>query len=302
MRILWEQGSEVKPDRASEVGDNRCFTFMKTHSAMIPMAAILACCSLQGAERDLASYFQGLKGTFVLYDSAKGSYVRYNPSRAAERLSPCSTYKIPNSLIGLETGVVRDAAFVIPYDAKRDPRQPGWNPEWPRDHDLRSAFRFSVVWYYQEVARRIGAERMKKFVHQFGYGNEDISGGIDHFWLGRSLLISAEEQVAFLQRFYQERLGVSARTTGIVKDIMLADQGPGWKLSAKTGACRGDQSEAVVWYVGFVEKAGSVFYFALNLGGQDIEKLIPLRIEKAREILAGLGVIEESKKNDSSHK
>jgi beta-lactamase class D len=268
---------------------------MKSNSSMIWIAGFLACATGQAADRDLAPYFLGLKGTFVLYDSAKRSYVRYNPARAGERLSPCSTYKIPNSLIGLETGVVRDAAFVIPYDAKRDPQQPGWNPEWPRDHDLRSAFRFSVVWYYQEVARRVGAERMKNFVHQFGYGNEDTSGGIDRFWLGRSLLISADEQVAFLQRFYEDRLGVSARTTGIVKDIMLADQGAGWKLSAKTGACRGDKAEAVVWYVGFVEKAGNVFYFALNLGGQDMDKLIPLRITKAREILEGLGVIEARK-------
>src|SRR5512140_3209000 len=100
---------------------------MKINSALIVVAAALACTAAHAAERDLAPYFQGLKGTFVLYNSAKGTYTRYNPRRAAERLTPCSTYKIPNSLIGLETGVVRDAAFVIPYDAKRDPQQPGWN-------------------------------------------------------------------------------------------------------------------------------------------------------------------------------
>ncbi|HEY2017716.1 MAG TPA: penicillin-binding transpeptidase domain-containing protein, partial [Bryobacteraceae bacterium] len=195
----------------------------------------------EGAEPDLSPYFKGLKGTFVLYDSQKRTYVRYNRQRAAERLSPCSTFKIPNSLIGVETGVVADADFVIPYDSKRDPRQPDWNPEWPRDHDLRSAFRFSVVWYYQEVARRIGAERMSRFIHQFTYGNQDTSGGIDHFWLGSTLLISADEQVAFLQRLSEQRLGLSARTTDVVKGIMLADEGPGWRLRAKTGACRGDR-------------------------------------------------------------
>ncbi len=249
--------------------------------------------SIAGAdEPDLSLYFKGLNGTFVLYDAGTHRYTRYNPKRAAERFAPCSTYKIPNSLIGLETGVVTDAAFAIPYDPVRDPRQPDWPTEWPHDQTLRSAFRFSVVWYYQEVARRIGAERMTRFVHQFEYGNEDLSGGIDRFWLGNSLRISADEQVAFLQRMNEQRLKLSARTTEIVKDIMVADQGPGWVLRAKTGACRGSEPEGVVWYVGFVERTGDTFYFALNLGGTDLATMTPLRISKAREILTALHVLD----------
>ena len=48
----------------------------------------------------------------------------------------------------------------------------------------------SVVWYYQELARRVGPERMQKWVTAFRYGNEDISGGIDRFWLESALRIS----------------------------------------------------------------------------------------------------------------
>lgn len=264
---------------------------MNRYCVITLLAGVLAGDCAPAAAPDLSPYFKGLKGTFVLYDSRKQTYIRHNPQRAAERLPPCSTYKIPNSLIAVETGVVPDAGFVIPYDAQRDPQQPGWNPEWPRDHDLRSAFRFSVVWYYQEVARRIGSERMGQFVRQFEYGNQDLSGGIDRFWLGSSLRISADEQVAFLRRFYEGRLKVSPRSSAIVKDIMLAEEGADWRLSAKTGACQGNQAEAVVWYVGFVEKEGDVYYFALNLGGPDMGALAPLRISKTREILKGLGVI-----------
>jgi beta-lactamase class D len=250
---------------------------------------------IANAGTDLAPYFKGLNGTFVLYNSATRTYIRYNEARAAQRFSPCSTYKIPNSLIALETGVVPDAEFVIPYDANRDPRQPGWPSEWPRDHTLRSAFQFSVVWYYQEVARRIGMERMTRFVRQFQYGNQDVSAAIDRFWLGSSMRISADEQVAFLESFRHQRLNISTRTTDIVKEIMVADRGPGWVLRAKTGACRDDRAEGVVWYVGIIEKQDNTFYFAMNLGGPDLSALTPLRIAKAREILAALDVLGATK-------
>jgi beta-lactamase class D len=54
-------------------------------------------------------------------------------------------------------------------------------PDWNRDHTLASAIRFSVVWYFQEIARRIGAARMQRYVDAFQYGNRDLSGGVDRF-------------------------------------------------------------------------------------------------------------------------
>src|SRR5262245_13183914 len=51
--------------------------------------------------QDLSSFFKHTKGAFVLYDSKHNRYVRYNERRCRERFSPKSTFKIPNSLIGL---------------------------------------------------------------------------------------------------------------------------------------------------------------------------------------------------------
>ncbi|HLK68160.1 MAG TPA: penicillin-binding transpeptidase domain-containing protein [Bryobacteraceae bacterium] len=263
---------------------------MNRHGPIAGLFCMLLTSAAPAVAEDLSKYFAGLHGTFVLYDAQRHSYIRHNAARAAERFHPCSTYKIPNSLIAVETGVATDANFLIPYDARRDPQQPGWLLDWPRDHTLRSAFKYSVVWYYQEIARRTGRDRMERYVRQFQYGNQDISGAIDQFWLTGPLRISADEQVAFLQRLYEGKLGLAPRTTDIVKDIMVADQGPGWKLSAKTGAC-GTDDVPVVWYVGFVEKNGGLYYFALNLGGSPISQLAPLRITKTREILNGLGII-----------
>src|SRR4051794_29006526 len=130
--------------------------------------AVLASAAVHGASSPVVQ-------SFVLIDGHTGQSHVENESRARERFSPCSTFKIPNSLVALETAVVPDAAFTLQYDPKRDGPQ---NGAWSRDHDLRSALRNSVVWYYREVARRVGPERMKSYVARFDYGNRDISGGI----------------------------------------------------------------------------------------------------------------------------
>ena len=101
--------------------------------------------------QDLGAHFPGFRAAFVLRDVTGGRTVRHDPARAGTRTGPCSTFKIPNSLIGLETGVIKDASYVLKWDGVRRPRE-----EWNRDHDLRSAMRYSVVWYYQELARRVG--------------------------------------------------------------------------------------------------------------------------------------------------
>jgi beta-lactamase class D len=156
-----------------------------------------------------------LEGAFVVYDMKNDVFTRYNPARCKQRYSPFSTFKIPNSLIGLETGAIPDTSTVINWDRKKYPAQEYWQrdfPEWMDNQTMRTALRYSVVWYYRELAKRVGERDMKRYVDMFGYGNRDISGGIfgkntmDAFWLGSSLLISADEQVEFLRAFYTRQL------------------------------------------------------------------------------------------------
>ena len=107
---------------------------------------------------DLSTHFDGLEGAFVLYDQNAGTYLRHNPQRCALRLSPCSTFKIANTLIALDTNIATGADFVIPWDQQRDPEEPWWKElglDWAKNHTLETAFRNSVVWYYREIARRI---------------------------------------------------------------------------------------------------------------------------------------------------
>jgi len=223
---------------------------------------IVAVPLLVGSQRtpplpDLSAHFAGLNGTFVLLNGSTGEYVRYNRSRAAERFAPCSTFKIPHTAILLESGAAPDPTFTLKYDPAL--KQPS---NWAQDFDLDGAFKASALWYYQTLARRLGMPAEHQFVQRFQYGNADTSGGIDAtgnpFWVDGSLRISADEQVEFLRRFYEARLGLSKRTTRLTKEIMVAQDTSSWRLSAKTGACQPQGQETSNWYVGYVEKAGTV--------------------------------------------
>ena len=140
-------------------------------------------------------------------------------------------------------------------------------PVWSRDHTLASAFKNSVVWYYQTLAERLGLSEERRWLRQLQYGNQDVSGGLDSdidgpFWLDGSLRISANEQVEFLKRLNTVALGLSERTTRLTKEVIFVEETPAWRLSAKTGACNQEGSDVSLWYVGYVEKADSTYYFA----------------------------------------
>ena len=234
-------------------------------------------------------------GAFVLYDSKNKRYIRHTAARCRRRFTPASTFKIPNSLIGLETGVIRDAEFKISWDRQRYPNEgrPNIAPfnQWWQDHTLRSAMKYSVVWYYIELARQVGPQKMQRYLKQFRYGNTDPSGGIEQFWRNSSLQISADEQVDFLRKFYAGQLSVSNRSTRIVKDIILLEETADYRLSGKTGAAPSGNGGTFAWFVGYLERKGNVYFFALNMDGANYEAIRDERINLTRRILTELGYL-----------
>ena len=207
---------------------------------------------------ELGKFFREANGTFVLFDLNNNTYTRYNPVRSAERFLPASTFKIINSLIGLETGIIPDENYVIKWDGTRYDI-----PSWNQDHTLKSAISNSVVWYYQELARRVGQDQMQKNIDAINYGNQDISGSIDTFWLEGGLRISADEQVEMLRRFYNEDLPFSARSINIVKEILVLKKTDAYKLSGKTGSVQRVMPHTG-WFVGYLETNDNVYFFATN--------------------------------------
>lgn len=207
---------------------------------------------------DFKKYYDSLNldGTFALYDLNKEEYILYNEKEFEVGTTPASTFKICNSMIGLETGVIKDENFVIKWDGKKR-----WNENWNADTDLKTAYKNSTVWYYQELARRVGGAKMKYWLDKVQYGNADTTGGIDKFWLDGGLRISPEQQIVFLQQLYENRLPFSQRTMDITKQIMIAKDTVNFKLRAKTGwGFEGKKS--IGWYVGYVEANNDVYFFA----------------------------------------
>jgi beta-lactamase class D len=272
---------------------------MKTMRASLVLLIVLCCAKAEVSRaQDLSPFFKNTTGAFVLYDLKNDRYIRYNDERCRERFSPKSTFKIPNSLIGLDTGVIKDAGFVIPWNRQKYPPQDNWNAEpfihWAQDHTLRSAIKHSVVWYYRELALRVGRQRMKKYLGALKYGNQKITGPVDEFWLDNSLKISADEQVEFLKSFYAGKLPVSKRSIDIVKDILLLEQTPTYRLSAKTGGGSIAEGKIIGWFVGYVETGGNVYFFATNIEGPSYTAIRDKRIEITKQILASLGYLPKS--------
>ena len=222
--------------------------------------------SASGELIDLKQVFGQLEGTFVLLNLASGKTWQYAPERCDTQYAPCSTFKIPNTIIALETEVATGPDLRIPWDGTEQPIK-----TWNCDQTLRSAFAESCVWYFQEIARRIGKERMQKFVDLFGYGNRDISGGIDQFWLSSSLLISPNRQVDFLRRLKSGEIAVSSATLQLLFDLMLYSDKDGVIIRGKTGSAGDPKKQIAVagWYVGYVEYRDKNYAFATHIIGSD---------------------------------
>ncbi len=242
------------------------------------------------SQEDLEQVYKvhGVKGALIIYDQRADVTLVHNPARTEKQFLPASTFKIANSLIALETGVVKDEKEVFKWDGKKR-----FLDAWNRDHNLRGGMKYSVVWLYRELARRIGEERMQRWVNKIGYGNKDISGGIDKFWLEGGLRISPREQIAFLKKLYYNKLPFSRRTMDIVKELMVVDKGEKYVMRAKTGwAVRVDSQ--IGWYVGWLETGGNVYFFANNIDIVD-RKVNQARIKIVRDVFKKLGLLPKGK-------
>ncbi|WP_425220721.1 class D beta-lactamase [Pseudomonas sp.] len=221
----------------------------------------------RGSHLDSLFEAHDVQGTFVLFDPKQNLWVYHDEDRAKTQYLPASTFKIPNSLIALETQVASGPEFQLDWDSDKDPRASWWPASWTESHTLHTALQHSVVWYFQEIARQVGQERMQSYVDQFDYGNRDISGGIDQFWLTGDLRISAKQQIGFLERFYQGGLGASEANVDAVKQMLILEETPQYRLSGKTGwAGYGETDQPQLgWLVGYLERGEDVYFYAMNI-------------------------------------
>jgi beta-lactamase class D len=222
-------------------------------------------------ESVVSNAFAGREGTLVLIDSSSGAIRIFRPQVAAEQLPPCSTFKIWNTLIGIEDGIVAspDQAFYQWDGEKRS------IPAWNRDLTLLEAFQASCVPAFQNLARQIGADRMQSWIEKIDYGNRDTSAGVDVFWLPaksrKTILISPAEQAQLMNKLVTGKLPFSKTSLAVLKTLMTVKKTDKGVLFGKTGSGTNDRGTNVLgWFVGFLESGGKTFAFACTAQGQNI--------------------------------
>jgi beta-lactamase class D len=238
---------------------------------------------------DLAKHFSddGTDGTFVGYKVDDYLVISSDKDRSGEAKLPASTYKVPNSLIALETGVVEDPdKDVFKWDGVKRGIE-----AWNRDHTLRSAIAASAVPVYQEIARRIGEARMQKYVDLFEYGNRNIGGGIDQFWLTGDLRIDPVQQVDFLDRLRRGVLPISKPSQDLVREILPVTKVGDATIKAKSGLLGAEIGRpSLGWMVGWAEKGGAQTVFALNMDVRE-PRHIADRMKLTQQCLGDIGAI-----------
>ncbi|WP_369807023.1 class D beta-lactamase [Ancylobacter radicis] len=236
--------------------------------AGFPLAGLLAAlftlplASRAGAET-LCTLFADAATSTVLSEEGPG---------CAARVTPASTFKIPIALMGYDAGILTDAHAPV-WSFK--PGYASWREEWKRDTDPTYWMKESVVWYSQEITRRLGMKRFNAYVTGFGYGNADVAGtrgkddGLTRSWLSTSLAISPREQAAFLGRMLRGELPVSPHAVAMTAAIIRYGEVGGWTVHGKTGMgfaldAKGApvRGQPYGWYVGWASRNGRSILFA----------------------------------------
>lgn len=244
-------------------------------------------------ERIQLNAFQGivdslnLEGAVLIYDQQANVYYSNDFDWVDQGFLPASTFKIPHSIIALETGVVESEETVFPYNGESR-----WLEAWEQDLTFAQAFKLSCLPCYQEIAPKIGVDTMRVYLQQLDYETMDVTPeNLDQFWVAGNSRITPREQVDFLQRLFENKLPIQSRTYRLMLEIMEMHTGE-YTLYGKTGwSVDGDKNNG--WFVGSLTSAGRSYYFASNVepgSGYDLDRFTTDRIRVTYLALNDLGL------------
>ncbi|TQF67988.1 class D beta-lactamase [Pseudoalteromonas luteoviolacea] len=234
---------------------------------------------------------KGERCTMVVYSEQSDTWQVINKARAERAFSPFSTYKIPNTLILLEQKKV-NAESSYQVNTKQYPPEKWWPKTWlASDINLKDAFHYSALPLYQTWTNDLNKTNIQRHLDTFNYGNRDIAGPLDAFWLNSSLQISAFEQIDFLRRLDKKTLGLSEQTYQTFSSIFLKEHTDEYKLYAKTGTGPIAKKTYVGWYVGKIENKQGTHYFAFNMYAPTFREMVKQRVNKAHATLEKLNIL-----------
>lgn len=234
--------------------------------------------------------FDEIDKYFIIYDITNDRRLISSMDGYLPAESPGSTFKILHTLIGLEEGVID------PNDSLRKWDGEVWEIEsWNKDHTLESAIENSVVWYFSEVAKEIGIERMTWHLDKVGYGYYDgirmnRSSNIERFWLNGTLSVSGTDQVEFIKKLFKGELYFKKEHMELVKELIIQEKSDSYILAGKTGTTVDWQKNNVGWFVGYVTSGGIEYAFSAMVVGDKMDGSEAR--EYTREMLVELDILE----------
>lgn len=244
-------------------------------------------------EEGFKKFFDEYKvdGTFALYNNGQGNFNIYNLARYKDSaFTPASTFKIVNSLVGLQTGRISNTKMIIKWDGIDRGM-----PEWNKDLTMAEAFNVSSVPYYQEIARRIGKDTMQTWLDSLSYGTKKITTKIDSFWLDNSLKIKPDEQLGLVKKLYFEQLPFTKTTMEAVKKIMVQENNSNYTLAYKTGWGYKENGKSIGWVIGWIEENKHPSFFVLNFEGEHNIDMVNIRKKILQNCLTQLGYLQGKK-------
>ncbi len=271
----------------------KSFLFMRIYLFLVFITTVIISCTQNNVKIDkgLKKYFDENKveACFALMNNATGKFTVHNLGRYRDsNYLPASTFKIVNSLIGLQTGIISSDSMVIKWDGTTR-----WNSNWNKDLTMYEAFRVSSFPYYQEVARRIGKDTMQYWLDSLSYGTKKITTKIDSFWVDNSLKISPDEQLGLVKRLYFNQLPFFKYNQEIVKKAMLFESNSNYNLSYKTGWGTNEKGNYIGWVAGWIEENKHPYFFVLNIETPDKNfDMVKVRMKMLKDILKYLGFME----------
>jgi bla regulator protein BlaR1 len=197
--------------------------------------------------KDYESYFEGTDGCFVLYQNKLNKYWMYNGFLSNDPVSPDETFDIFRTLMGLQLELIKTM-----------------------DEEMPS----------------IGQEDLAAFMEELNYGNKDVTGPSESYWLQSSLKITPVQQVELLRRLYIQVLPFSETYQTQTKEQLFIENFGASKLYGKVSS----SPTGNAWFMGFVEKENTAYFFAVRLApkkgqtGEDA-KCIAIRILKDEGLL-----------------
>lgn len=218
----------------------------------------------------------GLDTCVIMLDTTSGRPIyRYGGAEACmAKLPPCQIFDIPNSLIGLNQGVITPQT-VFKWDGTPQPVS-----IWQTDANLPKAFQSQIGWWFQHLAAAIGPGGYAKALGDLDYGDRQLAGPATAFWMGPQagggLTVTEDQQADFMRRFYAGDLKIKPDVIKIVQGLTLDEtrtdaKGAPAVINGHMASCAttADGSRTVGWWVGRLKTSQHDLSFSASIEGGD---------------------------------